>query len=143
MILLDTNVVAEVTRVRPSAAVLSWLDAQPRSTLYLCTPVLAELRFGVARLDAGARRDRFAGWVDRLEADGYRGRILPLDAAAAAEFGRIAAARERAGNRMLPTDALIAAIALTHRATLATRDVRDFADLGLDIVDPFEPTQVA
>jgi predicted nucleic acid-binding protein len=138
MILLDTNVVSEAWRARPIAAVIDWMDAQPATSLYICTPVLAELRYGVERLPASRRRDRIRALVDRLEADTYRGRILTVDAAAAAEFGRVAAKKERAGRRMEPMDALIAAIALTQQATFATRDVGDFSDLGLNIVNPFD-----
>jgi toxin FitB len=138
MILLDTNVVSEVWRPRPTAAVIDWLDAQPATSLYICTPVLAELRFGVERLPAGRRRDYIQSLVDILEADTYRGRILTLDAAAAAEFGRLAARKERTGRRMQPMDALIAAVAKSNGATLATRDVEDFADLDLTLVNPFD-----
>src|SRR4051794_18170062 len=134
MILLDTNVVSEAWRPRPIAAVIDWMDAQPATSLYICTPVLAELRFGIERLPASRRRDRIRALVDRLEVDTYRGRILTLDAAAAAEFGRLAAKRERAGRRIQPMDALIAAVAKSNGATLATRDIDDFADLDLTLV---------
>jgi predicted nucleic acid-binding protein len=100
--------------------------------------VLAELRFGAERLEAGVRRDRLRASIDHLEYEGYRGRILFLDGPAATEFGRLAAKRERAGKRMGLMDAMIAAIALTHSAALATRDVEDFADIGVEIVNPFE-----
>jgi hypothetical protein len=138
MILLDTNIVSEPWRARPDDSVIAWLEAQPFNSLYLCTPVLAELRFGAERLDAGGRRDRLRGSIDRLKNEAYRGRILLLDPAAATEYGRLAAMRERAGRRMELMDAMIAAIALVHRAVVATRDVSDFAELGLELVNPFE-----
>jgi toxin FitB len=139
MILLDTNVVSEGWKPRPSAAVISWLDAQAPQELYLCTPVLAELRYGVARLPPGKRRERIEAWVNRLEAEIYRDRILMLDADAAAEFGRLAAIRERLGRRMEPMDALIAGIAASQGASIATRDTADFDGIGIDLVNPFEP----
>ena len=138
MILLDTNVVSEPWRPRPDDAAIAWLEAQPFNSLYLCTPVLAELRFGAERLDPGGRRDRLRTFIDRLENEVYRGRILALDAAAAAEYGRVAAMRERAGRRIELMDAMVAAIAIVHRAVVATRDVSDFTGLGLDIINPFE-----
>jgi predicted nucleic acid-binding protein len=138
LILLDTNVVSETWRPQPSPAVLTWLDGQARETLYICTPVLAELRFGAERLPPGARKDRLNARIDRLEAEGFKDRILTFDVAAAFAFGRIGAQRERAGRRMEPMDALIGAIALTHGLTLATRDTADFADIGLDVINPFE-----
>jgi|SoiMethySBSTD1v2_1073268.scaffolds.fasta_scaffold1077429_1 predicted nucleic acid-binding protein len=137
MILLDTNIISEAWRPRPNPLVLGWLETQPFNSLYVCTPVLAELRFGAERLDAGRRRDRLRASIDQLENEGYRGRVLVLDGAAAAEYGRLVANRERAGRRMELMDAMIAAIAVTHRAALATRDVDDFAGLDIEIINPF------
>lgn len=137
MILLDTNVVSEVAKPRPNAGVIAWLDAQTAASLFLCAPVLAELHYGVERLPPGARQERLREWVERLENDLYLGRILPLDATAALEFGRFAVNRERRGRRMEPMDALIAAIAVANRMALATRDAEDFAGLGFDVINPF------
>jgi len=138
VILLDTNVVSETLRRAPNAAVIGWLDAQPPNSLYLCTPVLAELLFGVERLPAGARKSTLRNAVDRLENDLYRDRILAFDIAAAKEYARIAAARAVGGTTIAQMDALIAAIAVSYRTGLATRNVRHFSDLGIDIVNPFE-----
>jgi predicted nucleic acid-binding protein len=138
MILLDTNIVSELYRPQPSAFVLTWLDRQSRDILYLCTPVLAEMHFGVALLDSGPRKDRLRTTINRIENELYRDRILVFDAPSAAEYGRIAALRQKAGRIMGRLDGLIAAIALANNATLATRNTRDFTDLGLDVIDPFE-----
>lgn len=138
MILLDTNVISDSTQPAPNLAVRAWLDAQPATLLFLCTPVLAELRFGVERLADGARKKRLRAAADQIENDLYRDRILSFDASAASQYGRLAAARERMGRRMGQMDAFIAAIALAHRAALATRDTEGFADLGLELINPFE-----
>ena len=138
MILLDTNIISETWKPRPESSVIGWLKTQPFNSLYLCAPVLAELRFGAERLDAGLRRNLLRASIDHLENVGYRGRILVLDGPAAGEFGRLAAKRERLGRTMGLIDAMIAAIALTHRSVLATRDVDGFAGLDLEIVNPFE-----
>jgi predicted nucleic acid-binding protein len=137
MILLDTNVVSEALRPVPDARVIDWFRSQLVTSLFLCAPVLAELRYGVERLPTGRRRDVLKVAIDRIETVGYRDRILPFDTAAAAEFGRLAVKRERHGRRMEPIDVAIAAIAVVHGATLATRDIKDFADLGFDVIDPF------
>ena len=137
MILLDTNVVSEGWRPRPDPRVVAWLNAQPANSIYLCTPVFAELRYGIEGLDATPRKDRLRAWVDRLETEVYPGRILPLDLMATHKFGRLSAHREKIGRRMEPMDALIAAIALANRMALATRSMNDFADLGLDLINPF------
>src|SRR5579872_7024348 len=138
MILLDTNIVSEGIRQKPSVKVRAWLDAQPTSSIYLCTPVLAELRYGVERLIESERKSRLRTWVDHLETDIYLGRILPLDVIAAHEFGRISATRERIGRRIEAIDGLIAAIAITNGMVLATRDINDFAGINLELVNPFE-----
>lgn len=138
MILLDTNIISEPWRPRPDPAVRAWLNAQPAQILYLCTPVLAELRYEIERLSESRRKDHLAGIFDRLETEGYRGRILTFDSSAAFEFGRLMANRERQGRRMETMDALIAAIAIAQGATLATCNIDDFTDLGLDLVNPFD-----
>jgi toxin FitB len=136
VILLDTNVVSEPWKPHPSRAVLAWLDAQDE--LYLCTPVLAELRFGAERLPMGARKRRLVGHIDRLQAQAFRDRILTFDTAATFEFGRVGAQRELIGKRIEPIDAMIAAIVLAQGLKLATRDTNDFAGLGLELIDPFD-----
>ncbi len=143
MILLDTNIVSEPYRPRPDPNVRAWIDAQPASTLFICTPVLAELRFGYERLDQGARKNRVRAYVEHVENNLYRDRILSFDSAAAARYAQIAAIRERVGRRMEQMDALIAAIALAHGASVATRDVDDFANLGLEVLNPFESSTSA
>jgi predicted nucleic acid-binding protein len=139
MILLDTNVISEHFRPRPQAAVIAWVDAQPANEMYICTPVLAELRFGAERLDPGRRQTELHAAIDRLENTLYHGRILAFDPSAAAHYGRIAAMRERMGRRIGQMDGLIAAIAVAHGAALATRDERDFAGLGFEVINPFAP----
>jgi predicted nucleic acid-binding protein len=110
--------------------------------VYLCAPVLAELRFGIERLARGHRRRDLESRIDRLEHDYFRDRVLPFDAAAAAQFARLSAARERSGRRIEPMDALIAGIARSQRAAIATRDIGDFRDLEIELINPFE-TQVS
>jgi len=140
MILLDTNIVSENFRPQPNPAVVLWVDSQPTGSLYICTPVLAELRFGLEKLPTGQRKDALQTAIDRIENDYFRGRILALDINAAAEYGRLAASRQRIGRPIQQMDGLIAAIASINRLTIATRNTRDFADLGLDMVNPFELT---
>jgi toxin FitB len=138
MILLDTNVISEHLRPRPNQTVVAWIDAQLANTVYVCTPVLAELRFGAERLEPGRKQADLRAAIEEIESSLYRGRIFPFDVAAAAEYGRLVARRERMGRRIEQMDALIAAIALSQGATLATRDAGDFADLGLEVINPFD-----
>ena len=139
MILLDTNVISEAFRIAPSAAVQAWLDAQTPADLFLCAPVLAELRYGIERLAAGARRAGLEQALSNVESDLFDDRVLPFDRTSAYEFGRVLARRASVGRPIATMDAMIAAIALSHRMAVATRDVIDFDDLGLNVINPFEP----
>jgi predicted nucleic acid-binding protein len=139
MIIVDTNVISESMRPQPHQNVIAWFNAQPWDSLYLCTPVLAELRYGAERLQRSRRKDFLRTAIDRIESELFEGRILSFDQAAAANYAHVAAGRERQGRRIQQMDALIAAIALTHHARIATRDITGFADLGLELVNPFEP----
>jgi toxin FitB len=138
MILIDTNVISEVACVRPNQAVAAWLDAQPAASLFLCTPVLAELRYGIERLAEGRKKRELLNSISRIENELYVGRILTFDQPAAAQYARLAASRDRQGRRINQMDALIAAIAATHGASIATRDVNDFSGLNLELINPFE-----
>jgi predicted nucleic acid-binding protein len=138
MILLDTNVVSEGLRPRPNMTVLAWTDMQPHESLYLCTPVLAELRFGLELLDDSRRKDHLRRGLEKIETDLFLGRILPFDVAAAREYSYLAAERQRSGRRIDLMDGLVAAIARARGAILATRNVGHFGDLGLELINPFE-----
>lgn len=140
MILLDTNIVSEPIKPRPDAKVRDWIDAQPSNTVFICAPVLAELYFGVHRLPASARRERLAAYIGYLENDLYRDRVLAFDAPVAARYGQLVAMRLSMGRPIQQMDAIIAAIAQAHSATLVTRNVSDFADIDVDILNPFDGT---
>ena len=138
MILIDTNVISETMRPEPDQAVVAWMNAQSWDSFFLCAPVLAELHYGIGRLAKGRRKEFLTTALDRIENELYYGRILSFDQLAAASYGRITVKREQQGRRLAQMDALIAAIALTHGATLATRDTSGFADLGIEVVNPFD-----
>jgi predicted nucleic acid-binding protein len=138
MIILDTNVISEAFRKRPQPGVRDWLDRQRPSDLFLCAPVLAELRYGVERLPTGRRRSELDRLVTNAEQDLFANRLLTVDREAAHEFGRVVARRAGMGRPIMPIDGMIAAIALANGMSVATRDVKDFADLDIDVVNPFE-----
>jgi predicted nucleic acid-binding protein len=138
MILVDTNIVSEAMKLQPDRAVRAWMNAQAWNSLYLCTPVLAELRYGVERLPRGRRKGLLAAGLDQVENELYRGRILSFDPVAAGHYGRLMVKREQRGRRLQQMDGLIAAIALTHGAIVATRDAGDFAGLGFEVINPFD-----
>ncbi len=137
MILLDTNVISEVLRPNGAENVRRWLDLQPTRSIYICTPVFGELRYGLELLEPGARRARLERAYESIATELFADRILAFDRIAAHYFGKLRAARRKVGKPINAMDALIAAIALANSMTLATRNTRDFEGLGLPIVNPF------
>lgn len=138
MIVLDTNVLSELMRARPDPRVVAWLDAQEPARLSVTAITAAELLYGVARLPVGSRRSRLSTMVGEMLEIDFAGRVLPFDAAAAVEYARICAGRERRGRPVGSADAQIGAIATACGASaLATRNTKDFDQMGLDLVDPW------
>jgi hypothetical protein len=137
MILLDTNVVSDSLRDVRDPAVQRWFNVQRQADLFLAAPVLAELRYGVERLPAGRRRKRLDEAIRDIETNVFAARVLPFDHDCANAYGKILVRRERRGRPIGIMDGLIAAVAVVHGATLATRDTSDFDHLGIDLVNPF------
>ncbi|NTJ64765.1 type II toxin-antitoxin system VapC family toxin [Agrobacterium rhizogenes] len=138
MIVLDTNVVSEITKANLSPNVGEWFERQEMETLYLCSPVLMELSYGAEKVLLRDRSERFFEGLDSLMGHQFMGRILQLDQDSALLTGRIRARRERSGHQISVQDAMIAAICLANGAALATRNTKDFEGLDLKLINPFE-----
>lgn len=138
MIVLDTNVVSELMRQAPEAGVASWVDRFPAADVLVTAVTAAELMYGVARLPDGRRKRELHITVEGLLTEDFRDQILPFDAPAAAHYAEIVAAREGAGRPISMADAQIAAICRNWRAGLATYNVDDFADTGIDTLNPWD-----
>jgi toxin FitB len=131
--LVDANVLSEATRATPAAAVIDWLRANERE-LAVDPIILGEVRFGIFLLPAGARRRRLERWFD----DGVaRVRCLPWDGPTGLRWARLLADLRKAGRSLPIKDSMIAATALVHGLTVATRNGRDFARAGVKVTDPF------
>lgn len=137
MILLDTNVLSALMQERPDLAVAAWLDRRPAPLIWTTAVTVLELRFGIELLAAGQRRQRLEQAYTRLLGRAFLDRIVPFDQAAAEAAAEIAAERQRGGRPGAWSDTQIAGIAVSRRATLATRNVRHFSDLPVGIVDPW------
>jgi len=137
MIVLDTNVVSELMRPAPNPAIESWIANRPAASLFFSAVGEAELRFGLAIMPAGRRRDAFASEIEAMLREDFAGRILPFDSEAARAYAVIAASRRVAGRPIAEADCQIAAIARSRGMALATRNVRDFEDTGIHILDPW------
>lgn len=137
MILLDTNVVSEPLRPHAAPEVLAWIDAQAIETLYLSAITLAELRFGVLAMPDGRRKDGLQRHLDERVVPLFGDRILPFGVEAAATYADLRVRARAAGKAIGTSDGYIAAIALAHGLTVATRDTSPFLAAGLNVINPW------
>jgi hypothetical protein len=136
MILLDTNVISEAMKAEADPTVRTWLDQQAAETLFISSVTLAELLFGIGALPDGRRKTALAETLDGLLSL-FGGRVLAFDADAARHYARIAIATRAAGRGFPTPDGYIAAIAVAHGFSVATRDVAPFQAAGLKVINPW------
>ena len=136
MILLDTNVLSELVRPEVDPVVLTFLRRRPQPTLFTSSVCQAEIRFGLARMPAGRRRNELAGRFSVLFG-GFTSRVLAFDSTAAAFYGTVRAAREATGRPIEVEDAMIAATARAYGVAIATRNIGDFVECGVRVVNPW------
>ncbi|MBO0661802.1 type II toxin-antitoxin system VapC family toxin [Jiella sp. MQZ9-1] len=139
MIVLDTNVISEIIKPQPDPVAAAWLSAQPRSNFYITAVTEAELRLGVEILPEGRRKAALRMAIERAIELAIGDRTLSFDREAARHYATIASACRRIGRPMTQSDCQIAAIALAHRAVLATRNVKDFQNCGVALINPWQP----
>lgn len=137
-VLLDTNVVSELTRKSPDPAVEEWVSGRVLEDLYFSAIGKAELRYGAAILPTGRRRETLVSEIEWMLRDAFRDRVLPFDSNAAREFADIAATRRSIGRPLAPADRQIAAIARSLNMAVATRNVRDFEDINVEVFNPWK-----
>ncbi len=137
-LLLDTNVLSELLRAQPDSAVLAWVGTQPANSLFVSAVTQAEMLLGARLLPAEKRRLELEQALDAMLREDFAGRVLPFDSGAAADCATVVAARRRAGAPISQFDAQIAAIALSHRLGVATRNVSDFEGCGLTLTNPWD-----
>jgi hypothetical protein len=139
VILLDTNVVSALMRRDPEPVVVTWLDEQPAESIWTTSVTVFEVQTGLELLQPSRRRQQLEDAFAQLLADELQGRVQSFDQPAALAAGRIAAERQRAGRTLEIRDVQIAGITAVRKATLATRNVRHFESLGIDLVNPWSP----
>lgn len=137
MIILDTNVISEVFTPAPNRKVMDWLQQQDEGVLFTTSITRGELLFGVQILPRGRRRDTLYAGLLRIFQTRFYGRILPYDEAAADAHAEIAARRRALGKPSSQSDLMIAGIARAQSATLATRNVSDFENCDISLIDPW------
>jgi toxin FitB len=138
VIVLDTNVISEALSPTPSYALMDWLAHQDAKEMRLSAITVTEVAYGIALLPEGARRTPLAGaWAELL--DSWQERILAVGALEAEAAAAFLALRRRQGRPVALGDALIAGTCLAHDHSLVTRNTRDFAGSGVDVINPWGP----
>ncbi|MDE0024606.1 MAG: type II toxin-antitoxin system VapC family toxin [Spirochaetaceae bacterium] len=132
-ILVDANVLSEATKSGPNPAVVAWLRRNER-LLAVDPVILGEIRFGILLLQMGRRRATLENWFEQVV---RRIECLAWDARTGGRWAELLAQMRLAGTTMAVRDSLIAATALTHSLTLATRNIDDFTACGVNLVNPF------
>ena len=138
MIILDTNVVSEPLKPRPDPAVLTWLNVQSPLSLFITSISLAELLAGIENLPDGQKRRALQQSLGAQLLALFADRVLSFDSRAASAFASVHAQTRRAGHPISFADCSIAAIAQTHGFALATRNLRDFQDTGIELINPWQ-----
>ena len=135
MYLLDTNVVSELRRSRPNRAVLDWIVDVPAEQLFVSAVTVGEIQAGIeiTREQDEAKAEELEAWLEKVLATFG---VLPMNASAFREWARLMHRR----SDTLAEDAMIAATATVHRLTVVTRNVGDFSQLGVTLLNPFERT---
>ena len=136
MIILDTNVLSALMRNTPDAAVVGWLNEQPRTSVWTTSITVLEIRFGIQILATGKRRsllmDAFEAILETIE-----NRVASFDEAAASEAADLMASRKKKGRPGELRDTMIAGIAIARRATFATRNIEHFIDASIPLMNPW------
>lgn len=135
--LVDTNVPSELTREKPDTRVTEFLEKAGRESLFLSVMTVGEVCKGIDMLLAGQKRTTLQYWLDHDVRPWFAGRILPVTEPIAERWGHMAAAAKRNGAALALVDGILAATAIEHGLTLVTRNVKDFAGLGVELLNPW------
>jgi predicted nucleic acid-binding protein len=136
--LLDTNVVSELAKPNMSHSVELFLRRTAEERLFISVVTLAEIRYGLALLPAGQRRERMEQWLDFKLIARFKSRTLNIEPEIALAWGDLMAGSRRSGANLQPMEGLLAATARVSGLTLATRNVKHFADLGVPVFNPWD-----
>lgn len=137
MIVIDTNVISEVMRAQPSGVVINWLNDQVTESLYISTITIAEIGYGFRALPGGQRRRLLEQKFEQFIAQSFRMRMLGFDELSARAYSELMGYRKEMGRPMSIVDGQIAAIAKVNNYAIATRNIKDFEYVGIELIDPF------
>jgi predicted nucleic acid-binding protein len=138
MFILDTNILSAMMSTEPAPEVAAWVSGQPAELLFTVAVCQAEILSGLAIMSEGRRRLDLEAAAQAMFQDDFEGRVLPFDMAAAVAYADIFAARRRAGRPVATVDLMIASVARSQGACVVTRNVADFDECGVAIVNPWD-----
>lgn len=138
MIVLDTNIISELWKVKPDSNVLSWIDRQAVETLHLSAVTVAELRYGLATMPTGKRRRVYRERLERDVLTAFTGRVLAFDLEASRAYAQLMASARAKGQAISKEDGYIAATAATNGLAVATRGISPFAAAGVPVINPWK-----
>ncbi|HCL00102.1 MAG TPA: VapC toxin family PIN domain ribonuclease [Candidatus Marinimicrobia bacterium] len=136
--LLDTCVISELIKPRPSQKVVTWIDSIEEDKLYISVITIGEFEKGISKLPASSKKDRISDWLNEDLLIRFKGRILDLDVNTLIKWGQIVAKLENQGRKKPVVDSLITATVLQHDLCLVTRNIQDFQNCGIKILNPWE-----
>lgn len=136
--LLDTNIPSELTRQYPDTRVIDFVRNASREKLFLSVMTIGEICKGIDLLPASHKRTALEGWLDVHVRTWFAGRIFPVTEAIAARWGHLASAAKKQGISLAVVDGIIATTALEHALTLVTRNTKDYGNLGISLLSPWD-----
>lgn len=136
MYLLDTCVLSELVKTAPESSVFAWIGERKEHDLYVSAMTIAELHRGIAKLSTSGRRSDLTVWLQQLEA-GFDERVMPFTRETAHVWAQMCANAEAVGKSMAALDSIIAATAVEHSLCLVTRNVRDFSQAPVELLNPW------
>ncbi|MFP4619290.1 MAG: type II toxin-antitoxin system VapC family toxin [Spirochaetaceae bacterium] len=143
MILLDTNVLSELMRPQPNEAVVGWVDSLQKGKVGVTSISVGEILYGIESLAKGKRKHGLLEAASAMFDEDFAGRVYPFDGPAAIEYAHILNTREKIGRPISMPDAQIASICRVIGSALATRNIKDFENTGIELIDPWDATRPA
>jgi len=137
MIILDTNVVSELIRLNPNSIVLNWVNSKPIDELGITAITVSEILYGIGKLPVGKRKQILFSKAESMFEEDFNERIFPFDELAAVEYSILVLKREKLGLPISMADALIASICISENYSLATRNIKDFKNTGVRLINPW------
>ncbi len=139
--LLDTNVISELVKPLPHENVWEWVNALPDEQLFISSITIGELQRGIELLPPSKRRSDYEHWLQEQILTQYADRIIAVDTMVMLQWGTLMAQTAAIGRSLPVFDSLLAATALTHNMHLVTRNAQDFADTGVQVVNPWQDAE--